>query len=181
MAGVSKDLVKRRLMLLTLIPEIQQLVATGNLPLAQAEPMTRLDHNRQISALRVLQAATHPLSTAAFRSICQQLFDEQQQDGLFALENFWVQQVQQDDPLPKRGKKAVTGAPVREDLPAIPFNNTDTIGHVFDGYIATLLESGKEQDAATLGTLYTFLVQNNWVRVPEQAKLLVEEKADARS
>src|SRR5439155_20941974 len=71
-AGVSKDLVRKRVKLLSLLPEAQQLVATGNLPLGHAECMTKLDRNRQLSALRILQSSAHPLTAAAFRAICQQ-------------------------------------------------------------------------------------------------------------
>jgi ParB/RepB/Spo0J family partition protein len=170
-AGVSEDIVKKRLKLLTLIPEAQQLIATGNLGVGHAEAMSRLDSNRQISALRILQASVHPLTVYAFQGICQQLYSEQCQDNLFTLENFWTAEVQKENPLPTRGKRAITGAPMRQDLPAIPFVNTDSIGQVFDRYISTLLDAGKETDAATLGTLYTFLVQNNWVRVPAASML----------
>ena len=180
-AGVSAGLVRKRLQLLRLIPDAQHLVATGNLSLGHAESMTRLDANRQISSLRILQASTNPLTVGAFQSICQQLYDEQCQDGLFHLEAFWTEQVHQEHPLPKRGKHALTGAPTRSDLPPVDATMTDSAGAVMDRYIKALLDAGKGEEAAAVGNLYTRLVQGNWVSVPDNAELLKDKEAGVRN
>jgi ParB family chromosome partitioning protein len=173
-AGVSKERVKKRVALLTLIPDAQQLVSTGNLGLGHAESLSRLDSNRQISALRILQSSKQALTVGAFRSICQQLFDEQCQEGLFTLEGYWIKQMEQEIPIQKRGKRALTGAPTRTDLPVIVAKGTDSTSAVIDRYIKTLLEAGKGDEAGAIGTLYTRLVQGNWLSVPDNAELLKE-------
>src|SRR5207237_3900780 len=116
-AGVSPDRCKHRLSLLKLVDEAQHLVSRGLMPIGHAEAMSALDANRQRIALRVLQQRDGvPLST--FRQIIGGLMAEQSQDGLFDLESFWSAQVEAGAEIVRRGKKAVTGAPKRSDLPA---------------------------------------------------------------
>ena len=176
LAGVSVERVKRRLGLLQLIEPAQHLVATGNLGLGHAEALVKLDNNRQISALRILQSSKVPLTVTAFRDICNQLLAEQQQDALFVLTELWVQQLETAAPLPRRGKLAITGAPVSPDLPKIEAKGTDTTGSLFEKYILALQAEGRHQEAVAVGTLYDALVRTNYVAVPEQAQLLKRQE-----
>lgn len=170
-AGVSEDLVTRRLSLLQLVPEAQGLVASGNLPIGHAEAITPLDANRQRIALRVYNSGSG-LALSDFRKMVGQLLEEQQQDSLFDIESFWTEQAQRMAEMPRRGKKAVTGAPIREDLPAVRYEPTDSAAQVIDRFIAELLHSGKRDEAAVIGTLYTALVHGNFMSVPSESKLL---------
>ncbi len=168
-AGVSEDLVKRRLSLLRLAPEAQHLVSFGHLPIGHAEAMTALDHNRQRIAIRIFQQSKG-IPLAQFRHIVGELLAEQSQDSLFGLESFWVAQVKQQD-LPRRGKHAFTGAPTRVDLPPVEAGQADSAAVVIDRWIAGLLEKGLQNEAAVAGTLYDALVRLNYLAVPQNALL----------
>jgi len=168
-AGVSEDLVKRRLSLLRLAPEAQHLVSFGHLPIGHAEAMTALDHNRQRIAIRIFQQSKG-LPLAQFRHIVSELLAEQSQDSLFGLESFWVAQVKQQD-LPRRGKHAFTGAPTRPDLPPVEASQADSAAAVIDRWIAGLMEKGLQSEAAVAGTLYDALVRMNYLSVPQGAIL----------
>lgn len=172
-AGVSTQLVKSRVKLLQLNPEIQHLVAHGNFPLGHAEIVAELDNNRQNIAARIYSESNGlPLTT--FKGIVSQLLEEQSQDSLFDLGDFWVKQVQETTALPKSGKKAITGAPTRKDLPAVPITHkaSDRTGALIDRYITELLNSGFEGEAAAVGNLYNALVHGNFTSVPAGATLL---------
>jgi ParB/RepB/Spo0J family partition protein len=169
-AGVSPDLVKRRLSLLRLTDDAQRLVAFGHIPLGHAEAMTPLDHNRQRIALRIFQQSKG-LTLAQFRHIVSELLAEQSQDALFSLESFWVEQVQQQEELPRRGKHAFTGAPIRSDLPSLQASQNDSAAAVIDRWISSLLENGFTEEAAVAGTLYENLVHMNYLAVPPSATL----------
>ncbi len=162
-AGVSEELVKRRLSLLKLVPEAQTLVADSHLGLGHAEAMSALDANRQRIALRILGEG-RGVSLAQFRVIVNELVAEQSQDALFGLEQFWVEQVQQA-PVIRSGKRADPGAPIRADLPPVQIN-LRTTGEVFEKYIADLAAAGKAAEAGTVGRLYTALVHGNFVAIP---------------
>jgi ParB/RepB/Spo0J family partition protein len=173
-AGKSIDLVKRRLALRKLVEEIMLLVAGGHFPLGHAEAITDLDPNRQRIATRIFRESKNGLPLSAFRSIVSQLAEEQAQDSLFNLESFWVTQVQQMADLPRRGKRAVTGAPTRSDLPRPEIGQTDNQGVIIDRYIAQLLAAGFAAEAAAIGNLYDAMVKMNYISVPPNAKLLTE-------
>ena len=173
-AGVSESVVERRLLLLQLRPDAQYLVATGQLPLGHAEALAPLDANRQIIAIRILRESKNGLPLRVFQPIVGQLLNEQSQEQLFDLESFWVEQVQADNlTLPTRGKRAVTGAPTRADLPTVRATNQydDTTGAVMDRYIADLLSAGFESEAAAVGNLYNTLVAGNYTCVPREPAL----------
>ncbi|HUW09177.1 MAG TPA: ParB/RepB/Spo0J family partition protein [Anaerolineae bacterium] len=171
-AGVSPELIRRRLSLLSLDDDIQQLVAFGHLPIGHAEAMTKLDVNRQRIALRIFRESNNGMPLARFHPIAGQLLAEQSQDGLFDLEHFWVAQVQASSITPSRGKQAITGAPVRRDLPAVHILPNDTTASIIDRYIAELLQSGHEAEAGAIGTLYTAIVHENYMSVPPRSALL---------
>jgi hypothetical protein len=80
--------------------------------------------------------------------------------------------------LPRRGKKAITGAPTRPDLPTVRILSTDTAGHIVDRYIADLLAAGFKKEAAAVGNLYDALVKSNAMVVPESALLLSSKDGD---
>ena len=171
-AGVSPNLVKRRISLLELVDEAQHLIAFGNFPIGHAELLTDLDHNRQRIAIRIFRESENTLTLKAFRHIASELLEAQSQDSLFDLENFWVEQVIEMKELPRRGKRAVTGAPTRKDLPPVHVQPRDTSAVIIDRYIADLLANGHQQAAAAIGNVYNAMVHTNYMAVPAQARLV---------
>ena len=170
-AGVSEDLVKRRISLLKLVAEAQHLVAFGHLPIGHAEALVGLDANRQRIALRIFQESKG-MTLAQFRHIVSELFAEQSQDSLFDLQNFWIQQVQTNE-LPRRGRHAFTGAPVRQDLPPVESHSaSENTAVIIDRWIASLLERGYRAEAETVGVLYDSLVKLNYLAVPPNSMLV---------
>lgn len=170
--GISTELVRRRLSLLELIDDAQFLVAKGHLPIGHAEALVRLDVNRQRIALRTLNESSRLPTLAVWRSFISQLLEEQAQDAMFDLAAFFTEAFAQPEELPRRGKRAVVGAPVRHDLPPITVKPTDSTADILDRWIGELLAAGKGDDAATVGTLYTTLVHANFMTVPCSATLL---------
>lgn len=81
--GVPAQTIYRRVVLLKLRPEIQKLVADGNLPQAYAQLMTPLDRDRQVIA-----AQGFALPLAAFRALCSRLQAEQDQETMFDPDTF---------------------------------------------------------------------------------------------
>lgn len=165
-AGVSEDLVKRRVLLLGLHPDVQGLVARKHMPVGHAEAMVKLDHYRQLIALRVYrEAKAMPLNT--FCRVVGDLLGEQAQDGLFDLEQFWMSHAAELSKLPVRGKKAVVNVPTRPDLPAPEMKPTDTTSAVIMRYILHLDTLGYSGEAAAIGTLYRALIHSNSMALPE--------------
>ena len=161
-AGVSEDVVKRRVLLLGLHPDVQGLVAKKHLPVGHAEAMVKLDHYRQLIALRVYrEAKAMPLNT-----FCR-LYGEQAQDGLFDLEQFWMAHAAEMSRTPVRGKGAVVNVPTRSDLPAPEMKTSDTTSAVIMRYILHLDTLGYSSEAAAIGTLYRALIHSNSMALPE--------------
>jgi len=165
-AGVSKDIVKKRLALLALRDDIQHLLKYDGLPLGHAEAMCALDRNRQLSALRILQQSKTPMPLAAFKDVCAELLAEQNQDNLFGLELLFIEQVKQGAGDWNGGAKAVITFPVRHDMPAVITQREKgmTAAHAIEDYIAKLQEAGMDHEAATIGTLYAGLIKGNLMK-----------------
>lgn len=163
-AGKSIQTVKSRLALLSLRWDVQELVKMGDLPIGHANLMVALDHNRQGIALRIMETGGNP-SIRIFRGIVARLSEEQDQDSLFDLETFYVEEMgklAQDTP---RGKSAKIDVPTRNDLPKP--QGTGTAAQAIANYIKTLEESGFLTEAATIGTLYASLVKTNLMKKAE--------------
>jgi ParB family chromosome partitioning protein len=168
-AGVSEERVRDRLALLRLVPDIQHLVRFGHFPVGHARLLTDLDANRQRIALRLFNASSHmPLSR--FKEVVNELLAAQNQESLFSLEDFFMQQVQEEPPV-RRGKGARTGAPTRPDLPPVRTSSKDTAAQVIERYIYDLLEAGRQQEAGVLGNVYNALVTGNWMAIPDNSLL----------
>lgn len=159
-AGVSETRVRNRRKLLTLQHAIQEMVATGNLPIGQAELLTRLDMNRQLIALRVLVAGK-PLTTKQFAKMVGELEAEQNQSQLIDLSTLWIELSQQQDDVAIRGRNAVVNVPTADNLPIVSAKNTTS--ETIAAYIADLTNTGNESAAAAIGTLYTALVKMNFM------------------
>ena len=158
-AGVSKNLVRRRLLLLNLAEEIQLLLSFENIGLCHAEIMTKLDVNRQRIAVRIYNKS-NGLTYRAFRHIVDELYEEQSQEELFDLENFWVEQVETDKNPVLNGYDAVINAPTRDDLPpVVDRSEAKNAGQAIKRFIDDLVKNGNDEEAEVVGTLYTGLVR----------------------
>jgi len=165
-AGVSEEVVRRRLLLLDLHPDVQHMVAKKHFPLGHAEALARLDANRQMIAFRIYrEAKAMPLSV--FLRVVSDLHAEQAQDALFDLETFWMQHAATISTTPTRGKGAVVNVPTRDDLPTPETRATDTASAVIMRYILQLDAAGKRAEAAAIGTLYKTLIHSNSMALPE--------------
>jgi ParB/RepB/Spo0J family partition protein len=85
--GKSREFINTRLALLDLIPEAQELVKSGNLPLGHAAEMRRLDRNFQLIAMRYYNESDRP-NGDEFRAMVNELFTKQSQCSLFDLSLF---------------------------------------------------------------------------------------------
>lgn len=171
-ASVPPERVKSRVSLLRLISQAQDLLKKGLISIGHAEAMAKLDDNRQIIAMKILTAG-NPVAVGRFRSICAELLSEQDQEALFDIENFWVEQVQKKDS-PRKGKHAHTGAPARDDLPPVelPDDNPHSAASIIDAYISKLIKQGYNNEAKTIGFVYNALVEMNYLAIPPNPKLL---------
>jgi len=169
-AGVSPDLVTRRIKLLSLVEEVQHLLKFGHFPIGHAESMNCLDNNRQRIAVRVY-LKSDSMSADKFRQMVNQLYAEQSQESLFDLESLWTDHVVDQKSLPRRGKQAVINAPTRSDLPIVQHDIRWNSAQIIERYIADLISSGHLREAGALGNLWTTLVRNNYMSVPEQSSL----------
>lgn len=162
-AGVSEELVRRRINLLNLVDEAQNLVANGHLPIGHAELLASLDSNRQRIAMRIY-SESESMSYRVFRGVVNQLLEEQTQGGLFDLENFWITQVQQGAEIPTRGKRAIVDVSTNPHLPSLSQpNGKASASETIKAYIQTLEANGFTQEAAAIGTLYSGLVHLNFM------------------
>ena len=164
-AGVSHDLVRRRLCLLRLVPEAQKLVASGQFPVGHGQAMADLDNNRQRIALRVYGHSAG-MTLRAFRPVVGDLLQEQSQAALFDLQHFWVQQVQVEAEWVGSGKNAKVDVPRARNLPPVDVAASDSVGEVFVRYIRTLAAAGYQQEAGAIGNLFERLDKGNWVSLP---------------
>ncbi|MBP8055147.1 MAG: ParB/RepB/Spo0J family partition protein [Chloroflexi bacterium] len=172
-SGKAKLIVERRLLLRDLIPELQVLVRSGQLPVTtrprqakqHAELVAELDPFRQRQAMKVISDGT-PMSLGSFRTFCAKLKAEQDQNALIDLtELFRVQIVEEQKPL--GGREAdVSHLRNPESLPPVRFENDWTSGEVISGYISDLQAEGKDKEAAAIEKVYRALISRNWTQLP---------------
>lgn len=166
-AGVSADVVRRRVSLLTLHADIQGLVAKRQMPVGHAEALVTLDSQRQMIAFR-LYRDSKGMTLATLARIVSDLLAEQSQDSLFNLETFWQETITKLETLPRRGKKAVVPVPTRKDIPQPNVAMTpDGANSIMLHYVTQLLEAGFDAEAAAVGTLIEALVHGNYLSLPE--------------
>ncbi len=177
-AGVSPDLVRRRLSLLCLVPEAQSLVGSGQLPVGHGQALTCLDNNRQRIALRVYSHSAG-MTLRAFRPVVGDLLQEQSQAALFDLQQFWVHRVEEEACFELRGGRAaalIRRMEMEQDALPVRHKNEDTAGEIMAGYIVDLEQAGQKRAAAALCHLYRVLVSCCCVQLP---RALVEREVIA--
>jgi len=163
-AGKSEDVVRRRVSLLQLAPDIQKLLKAGQLFLGYAEAMVLLDHERQHIALRIAQAGKNRMAFDTFREACGQLLAQQNQDALFAMGEILTAQAVSASGA-KYGEGVQVGVPVNGNLPA-PSTKAKALNVVFETWLNDLQGQGFNAEAAVAGTLYTHLVQRGILAIP---------------
>lgn len=155
-AGVSTEVVKSRLGLLKLMPEILDLVGDGQLALSYANLITDLDGNRQRLAMKLLRSGN--VSMPNFRQYVSQLTEEQEQDSLFDLTTLWADQTVSESEGPKNGKSVILDVPKNPALPAVEAVYGTPIGDIMNKYIHELMLAGFDSEAAAVGNVYQALV-----------------------
>jgi len=153
--GVKVDHIERRIALLNLAPEIQGLVASGNIPLAHAETLVSLDLNRQRIAVRALNSGAG-LRLGDFRRMVADLQAEQDQQSLFAIEQFWTEQAQVS--ITQRRLTLVESLPTLADLPE-PDLSLHNAADAAVAYVRRLEAQGLNREAGAVGTLVRALIE----------------------
>lgn len=151
-AGVPARRVSARLALLDLVPEVQKLIADGQLSAGFGEAMAPLDHNRQRIAMRYFQTTSKPL-LREFRAVVGKLLQEQAQEVMFDMDALVMQAVEEHNE--ERDEHLQRRFPTDESLPMM--NRNGTIGLSFETYIAILLKSDDphhQHAAAIVGRVY---------------------------
>jgi hypothetical protein len=100
------------------------------------------------------------------------------QISMFDLE-LQVMETIDTDQFALRGRKARTGAPVKDTLPPVRMSGTDKTGDILDRYVQDLQKAGLEDAAAVIGTIYNVLVAGNYASVPVNSVLAKTADATA--
>lgn len=173
-AGVSKERIQNRLLLLTLADDIQHLVKFKQMAVSLATMLAHkeLDINRQRISTRILNASGN-MPVYKWRNILNRLHQEQiaeAQMGLFALESCLLDYAQNDN-TPCKGRAAYTGAKADRTLPPVRNTKKDTMAPLFDRYICDLKEQGYDHAAGALANIYNLFVAKGWVTVTDKVTL----------
>lgn len=169
--GYSQDRIRRRLYLLNLIPDVQDLVIKGHLDVAYAEKMTELNAAGQRAALQLLTKSPD-ITLFAFTNARNQILEEQGKTSLFSLVDFWVDQLENQKWV-INGTSAVIDVPVDEDAPDVVFKHHDKTGDVIHRYITALLDYEEYAPlAGALGKLYREMVYKRKIQVPAPKRAL---------
>ncbi len=165
LTGFSIDRIRRRLNLLKLAPQIQDMVRKGTLDVVFAEKMTGLAINAQMAAIKLL-SQTPNITVNTFERFRNQLLEEQSQVSLFSLVDFWADQVQ-NQKWAANGIDAEIDVPVSDTAPQVVIKGHDKTGDVIHRYILALMDSGEFSAVApVVGKLYAELVKSRKIQVP---------------
>lgn len=172
-AGVTERQVARRLSLLQLADDIQDMVAKGQLDVTKAELIATLDHNRQHIALRIF---TPDMAKETLVAIVSDLLQQQSQEELFDAENFWVEQVVEKGRA-AYGRNALVIAPTLDHLPPIEVDRKRMkTGAILYSWMVALCEKGFRHEAAVVGTLYKRMVETSFIAIPPEVLAMTEEQ-----
>lgn len=170
-AGVSASKVKNRLKLLELLPEIQRLVAQGQMAVGLAEEMSILSPAYQREAFGWLSQQTSTPSRRTFARVVQELYAAQQQAALFDLSQFQLD-AQVLEALAQGDGHLRQVIPRRPDLPGLP-NKSGPMGKVIDDYIVELLKGGHQEEARVMMHFWRELMNSNYATLsPAESELI---------
>lgn len=173
-AGVKISDVQDALRLLKLAEDVQHFVAVGQLPMPYALLVCDLDFNRQRIAMRVYNKAQH-MPMWKWRVVVSNLEQAQAQEHMLPFfEEMLIDTV--NNASPRTGRKAITGAPVSEELPPVRYRTNEVMAETFERYILDLQASGLNTAASAVANIYTQFVARGIVNVP---KLPTLDQSDA--
>jgi ParB/RepB/Spo0J family partition protein len=152
-AGKPKAHIQKRLALLSLLPEVQQLIRAKQLPLGHAECMVELNGWSQSQAVKVLGNAGRIPNIADFRQMCGELLAAQQQVAMFDLD-LWTEAVATGA---KRRRN--TGLARHPRMPRLVANKNT--GQSMLAYIEQLRAAGLESEALVASHILDELVAGN--------------------
>lgn len=153
--------IRRRLRLLDLCADVQGMVSRGHVPIAMAELMSPLDSNRQRAALRVLAGTQdgRMLTLDGFRTVVARLQEEQDQESMFDLADFFVAQTVAMAPDGERSEWWRDVIPTAADLPAPKVARSMTFGDMIEGWVADLQAAGEGRGAECVGALLAAMIE----------------------
>jgi ParB/RepB/Spo0J family partition protein len=161
-SGKKLERVQKRLALLQLIPEVQQLVRSGAMPIAHAEALawvrgaggiTALGQWSQGQAIKALGNAAKMPAIGDWRVMCGELLAAGQQSTMFDLDG-WAQAIEQ-------GVKRIkpTGLARHPKMPKLVANKNT--GQSLRQYIADLEAAGLATEALAISHVLDELVKGN--------------------
>lgn len=172
----------KRLVLINLIEEVQNLVARGQMTINFAYAMSPLARNYQFKALEKWNASNGKITEETFQAMCLALAQDQAADAQMSLfdDNFWQTQAIEEQDESKRGrrgkkyglrtnKKADTALePIRKLLTrSLP--NTDTALAIVD---EQLRRQGDHELADTLNSFRELLLERYFTNPADTATVL---------
>jgi ParB/RepB/Spo0J family partition protein len=164
----SPSFVRDRLRLLALKPNIQHLVARGQLKIGYALAMCELDGNRQ--QIAVGRLVDYNPNLEKFRRVCGELLAEQAQEALFDWDAFMQEAIAEEEAVEER--KEARRFPVDESLPEM--QGAMTVGLAMERYLAQLVTSGDpshQAAAAVVGRVYEGLLNSHLAHRPDESPL----------
>jgi ParB/RepB/Spo0J family partition protein len=168
-AKVGEKRVRARLLLLTLVPEAQTLLRSGQLGLQFGEALAELSTDFQRLGLRALAESPHPLLLREFRAVVARLLTEQAQSSIFDLTAFTLEAIEahQAEHTEWRDRRLVAD----ERLPVM--KRVGTLGLSFETYLAQLQTSADpyhRQCAPIVGRIYQSLLLGGMCYPPRKER-----------
>ncbi|HNP70377.1 MAG TPA: ParB/RepB/Spo0J family partition protein [Kouleothrix sp.] len=152
-SGKSRERVQKRLALLKLLPEVQQLIRKKQLPLGHAECMAELNGWSQSQAVKALGNAGRIPNIADFRQMCGELLAAEQQTAMFDLD-LWTEAIATGA---KRRRN--TGLARHPSMPRLVANKNT--GQSMLAYIEQLRAAGLESEALVASHILDELIAGN--------------------
>lgn len=157
-AGVNAGRVNSRLALLRLLPELQSLVASRQMPMGHAACMSQLDQNRQQIAMRAFLATERMPTEQEFRTVCSRLLEQQLEESLFDDVAEFMAAEQTLAASQSRPEPSDVPGPDRR-LPA--FTGAGNVDEAMRRYHERLRQDGFESEARVVATIWAGLRASN--------------------
>jgi ParB/RepB/Spo0J family partition protein len=179
--GVNGARIRSRLSLLNLHDWVLGNVREGRIPLGHAEAMSVLDYKRQIIlATPIVESKKVPALGNFQKAVdtlrIEMLNEPTDEDGNVV------------PPPPDGNQESASSTvaiykaatfPVAMDLPKVRMTDIHTAGAIMYNYIGDLLKEKKYREAETIGVMLAFLIDNNFVRIPPEFRILVDGKDES--
>jgi ParB/RepB/Spo0J family partition protein len=146
-----------RLDLLKLVPQAQELVRRGILPLTHANELTRYPDFVQHEALKLLGKTAVPF--VQFKQYLVQVVEKHTTALAFDFTDFWAQQVQAAADQQEAMRSRTADLCTSDALPEVRGEKKDTAGDIAYRYMRDLEEAGLLSEAAAVGNLLERLLE----------------------